>query len=238
MTRLHDQIEILAVAGLVPYARNSRTNSDEQIAQLAASIAEFGFTNPVLVDEAGGIIAGHGRVLAARKLGLDRVPCLRLTGLTEAQRRAYVIADNRLALNAGWDPEKLRQELQHLVDTGYDASLTGFSLAEIDASLEQDSGAKTPDAIRALEAQTDAAPADDAAYRREMADTSGKGLLPIVPMYAEHHQAFVIVCDNSIDEAWLRNLLKLNGPRQSYKDQKFLQANVLTAQQFREALGA
>jgi ParB-like chromosome segregation protein Spo0J len=101
VTRIHDRLEVLPLDRLVPYARNARTHSPEQVAQIAASIREFGFTNPVLVDEDGGIVAGHGRVLAARKLGMDQVPCLRLTGLTEAQRRAYVIADNRLALNAG-----------------------------------------------------------------------------------------------------------------------------------------
>jgi len=97
------QIETLAIDDLVPYARNSRTHDNAQVAQIAASIREFGFTNPVLVDGAGGIIAGHGRVLAARAVGLNAVPCVRLAHLTEAQQRAYVIADNRLALNAGWD---------------------------------------------------------------------------------------------------------------------------------------
>jgi ParB-like chromosome segregation protein Spo0J len=93
-----------------PYARNSRTHTDEQVAQIAASIREFGWTNPVLLDEQDGIIAGHGRVLAARKLGAPTVPCIVLDGLTEAQKRAYVIADNKLALNAGWDEELLAIE--------------------------------------------------------------------------------------------------------------------------------
>jgi len=96
-------IEHLAIDALIPYARNSRTHSAEQVAQVAASIREFGFTNPVLIDGEGGIIAGHGRVMAARQLGLAEVPCIRLAHLSEAQRRAYVIADNKLALNAGWD---------------------------------------------------------------------------------------------------------------------------------------
>ena len=99
------QIEYLALDALIPYARNSRTHNDAQVAQIAASIKEFGFTNPVLVDVDGGIIAGHGRVLAARKLGLSEVPCIRLGHLTETQQRAYVIADNKLALNAGWDAQ-------------------------------------------------------------------------------------------------------------------------------------
>ena len=118
---------------LIPYARNSRTHSDEQVSQIAASIKEFGFTNPVLIDESGGIIAGHGRVMAARKLGLSEVPTLTLSGLSETQKRAYVIADNRLALNAGWDEEMLRVEFEALKETDFDLELTGFSLDEIDA---------------------------------------------------------------------------------------------------------
>lgn len=113
------KIENLAIAALVPYARNSRTHSDEQIAQIAASIREFGFTNPVLIDADGGIIAGHGRVMAARQLGVDRVPCIRLAHLTEAQRRAYVIADNKLALGSDWDMDTLFDELSEIdLDSG------------------------------------------------------------------------------------------------------------------------
>ena len=131
------QIEHLALDALIPYARNARTHSDEQTAQIAGSIREFGFTNPVLIDGEGGIIAGHGRVMAARKLGLDNVPCIRLAHLTEAQKRAYVIADNRLALNAGWDDAMLALEMRDLMDEGYDVGLTGFDLGEIDKILAQ-----------------------------------------------------------------------------------------------------
>lgn len=135
--KIHDRLETLAIAALIPYARNSRTHSDEQVAQIAASIREFGFTNPVLVDEAGGIIAGHGRVLAARKLGLERVPCLRLTGLTAAQKRAYVIADNKLALNAGWDMDILRGEMLDLRELAeVDLNLLGFDAKELDGILD------------------------------------------------------------------------------------------------------
>ena len=123
----------ISIENLVPYARNSRTHSDEQVAQIAASIKEFGFTNPVLVDGDGGIIAGHGRVMAARKLGLDEVPCIELGYLSEAQKKAYIIADNKLALNAGWDDEMLRLEFDELTDMGYELELTGFSLDEIDS---------------------------------------------------------------------------------------------------------
>jgi len=120
---------------LIPYARNSRTHSDAQVAQIAASIKEFGFTNPVLIDETGSIIAGHGRVLASRKLNLVSVPCIQLSHLTEAQKKAYIIADNKLALNAGWDDEMLAVELTDLKDMGFDLDLTGFNQEELDALL-------------------------------------------------------------------------------------------------------
>lgn len=122
----------VSVDKLIPYARNSRTHSAEQVAQIAASIKEFGFTNPVLIDGEGGIIAGHGRVMAARKLGIDEVPCITLDHLTDAQKRAYIIADNKLALNGGWDNDMLRIELDELGEMGFDLELTGFSLDEIE----------------------------------------------------------------------------------------------------------
>jgi len=118
---------------LVPYARNSRTHSDEQVTKIAASIKEFGFLNPIIVDGESGIIAGHGRVMAAKKLGLDTLPVIEASHLTDAQRRAYVIADNRLALDAGWDDEMLRVEFADLEGDGFDLTLTGFTLEEIDA---------------------------------------------------------------------------------------------------------
>ncbi len=129
------KIEHLPVGDLIPFAKNSRTHDDGQVAQIAASIKEFGFTNPILIDEQGGIIAGHGRLLAARKLQLAEVPCIRLSHLSDAQKRAYVIADNKLALNAGWDDEMLALELGDLKDMDFDLSLTGFSTDEINALL-------------------------------------------------------------------------------------------------------
>jgi len=129
------KLEQVKLDALIPYARNSRTHSDAQVAQIAASIKEFGFTNPVLIDETGSIIAGHGRVMAARKLAIADVPSIRLTHLTEAQKKAYVIADNKLALNAGWDDEMLAVELTDLKDMGFDLDLTGFSTDEIEALL-------------------------------------------------------------------------------------------------------
>lgn len=130
-------IEHLPTASLRPYARNARTHSPKQIAQIAASIREFGFNNPVLVDRTGEIIAGHGRVAAAKKLGLATVPCVRLEHLTETQKRAYVLADNRLAEKAGWDRGILAIELQHLTEFGveFDVTVTGFEMAEVDLLL-------------------------------------------------------------------------------------------------------
>lgn len=125
--------KIVELSSLIPYARNSRTHSYEQVAQIAGSIKEFGFTNPVLMDEQGGIIAGHGRVLAAQKLNLTQVPAIQLSHLTETQRKAYVIADNKLALNASWNDEMLRLEFAELAAAGFDLELTGFSLEEISA---------------------------------------------------------------------------------------------------------
>ena len=121
------------VADLIPYARNSRTHSDAQVAKIAASIKEFGFLNPVITDGENGIIAGHGRILAAQKLGLETVPTIEASHLSEAQRRAYVIADNRLALDAGWDDEMLRIEIADLEAEGFNLSLTGFDLDEINS---------------------------------------------------------------------------------------------------------
>lgn len=136
------------IAALRPYSRNARTHSKKQVKQIAASIERFGFTNPVLVSDDGEIIAGHGRVEAARLLGMKTVPTLALSHLTEAERRAYVLADNKLALNAGWDRDILAIELQALVDLEFDVELTGFSLAEIDLVLDEagDADPNGPDA--------------------------------------------------------------------------------------------
>ncbi len=119
------------VADLIPYARNARTHSTEQVAKIASSIKEFGFLNPVIISEDGGFLAGHGRVMADQKLGLKEIPCIAENHLTEAQKRAYILADNRLSLDAGWDEEMLRIEIQHLSNESFDLSLTGFSDDEI-----------------------------------------------------------------------------------------------------------
>jgi len=116
---------------LIPYARNARTHSDAQVAKIAASIAEFGFMNPIITDGNSGIIAGHGRVMAAQKLGLETLPTIEAGHLTDAQKKAYILADNRLALDAGWDNDLLKIELQDLEAGGFDLSLTGFEVGEM-----------------------------------------------------------------------------------------------------------
>jgi DNA modification methylase len=130
-----DKVERWPLERLVPYAKNSRTHSDEQVAQIAASIREWGWTTPILVDEAGSIIAGHGRLQAARRLQMTEVPVVVASGWSEAQKRAYVIADNKLALNAGWDNELLALELGELGDLGFDLDLVGFTDEEIAALM-------------------------------------------------------------------------------------------------------
>lgn len=127
------QIEQVPVGSLTPYARNSRTHSQQQVKQIAASIQEFGFINPIIVDKEGTIIAGHGRLLAAEHLKMETVPCVRIDHMTDTQRRAYVIADNKLALNAAWDEDLLKLELDELHGMEFDVSLLGFDEAEVAA---------------------------------------------------------------------------------------------------------
>ena len=142
-------IEKISIDKLIPYANNARTHSNEQVAQIAASIREFGFNNPVLIAEDDTIIAGHGRAMAARKLNLSEVPCLRLSHLTETQRKAYILADNKLALNAGWENNLLSLELTELADSGFDITLTGFTQEEMDAlkPIEVTEGLTDEDAV-------------------------------------------------------------------------------------------
>ncbi len=141
------RIENWPVDRLVPYAKNPRTHSDEQVAQIAASIVEFGFVNPLLVDTKAGVVAGHGRLMAARRLGLTEVPVIVLDHLSETQKRAYILADNKLAINAGWNEELLATELAELERDGFDLGLTGFSDAELEALLatEQEAGEESDD---------------------------------------------------------------------------------------------
>lgn len=129
-------IKYIKTVDLIPYINNSRTHSDSQVTQVASSIKEFGFTNPILIDDDRGIIAGHGRLMAAKKLGMDEVPTITLSGLTEAQKKAYVIADNQLALNAGWDTDALTNELKRLQELDFNLDLIGFDANELAQLLE------------------------------------------------------------------------------------------------------
>jgi len=132
-----DKVERRSISSIIPYARNSRTHSDEQVAQIAASIKEWGFTNPILIDIDGEIIAGHGRLLAAQKLGLKEVPCITAVGWSDAQKKAYVIADNKLALNAGWDNDMLAIEFGELKDLDFNLDLIGFDSDELANILKE-----------------------------------------------------------------------------------------------------
>lgn len=123
---------------LIPYINNARTHDKEQVNQICASINEYGFTNPILIDEKGMIIAGHGRLMASKQLEMEEVPCIELKGLTEAQKKAYIIADNKMALNAGWDEELLKLELENLKELDFDLDLTGFDTSELDAILDSE----------------------------------------------------------------------------------------------------
>ncbi|HEY6965851.1 MAG TPA: site-specific DNA-methyltransferase [Burkholderiales bacterium] len=163
MTAPKPKLEIIyrAVDDLIPYINNARTHSAEQVAQIAASIREFGWTNPVLVDGKNGIIAGHGRVLAARRLGLKEVPTLELSHMTASQKRAYILADNRLAESAGWSADLLRIELGDLVADGFDVGLTGFSQDEINALLTAGTAGLTdPDEVPAAPKEAVTRPGD------------------------------------------------------------------------------
>jgi DNA modification methylase len=168
MQHISPSIEHISVRSLRPYPRNARRHNKGQIKQIAASITRFGFNNPILIADDGEIVAGHGRLAAAKLLGLESVPTLRLSHLTEAERRAYVIADNKLALNAGWDREILAIELQGLIDLDFEIELTGFSLAEVDIVLDEARESAADGADAAVE---DTIPA----YRHDVRAASSMG---------------------------------------------------------------
>lgn len=145
------KIEYLPTDDLVPYVNNSRTHTDSQVKQIAASIQEYGFTNPVLINEKGTIIAGHGRVMAAEFLDLDEVPTITIDNLTPAQLKAYVIADNKLALNASWNEDALQGELQALMDESYDLELLGFDAEELNAIIYGGKDPESPDDFKNID---------------------------------------------------------------------------------------
>ena len=173
-----DAVERRPLADLVPYARNARTHSEEQIEQLAASITEWGWTMPVLVDEGGMIIAGHGRVLAAAKLGIGEVPIMIARGWSDEQKRAYVLADNKLTLNAGWDDGLMRLELTDLASAGFDIPLMGFAPDEIAAfgiGIGEAGMPELSDADRSIVPADDVHAARKPNRRRAGSDRAGEG---------------------------------------------------------------
>ena len=193
-------VEYRKVEALIPYARNPRTHSEAQIAKIAASIVEYGWTNPVLVDGDSGVIAGHGRLAAARKLGLDQVPVIELAHLTTAQKRALVIADNRLALDAGWDEEMLVLEIAELSESGYDLALTGFDDSEIERLLST----SLDDDTTATEEDTPESSADD--------DTDDVPDTPAVPVSRQgdiwHLGQHRLICGDATDAAVVAALMQ------------------------------
>ena len=192
MTKCPNSIEYLSIAKLTPYKRNARTHSKKQIKQIADSIKEFGFTNPVLIDSESTILAGHGRVEAAKLLGWENVPCLRIEHMTKQQKRAYVLADNKLALNAGWDEELLAEELQVLLledNLSFDIGITGFSIAEIDSIIES----KSP--------EEDSNPADD--ILPELIEGQTRCSVGDVWQLGEHR----LICGNSLNPQTIATLM-------------------------------
>jgi len=234
LTTEHEIIERIDPNALTPHPDNSMKHGDDQLTQLVASFEQFGFNGVIVIDENNVVLAGHGRRLAAIRMGMETVPCLRRAGLSDAQKRAYIIADNQIGRNSEWDEDVLSQQLEMLSADGFDLSSLGISTAAL-ASI-QDPDETTAEKVRDLEQQTEKAPVTPEVLEKEMANKAAQGLLPIVPVYAEHHEAFIILCDNSVDEAWLRNKLGLESPMQSYKDVKSQRANVITVQQLRERL--
>jgi ParB-like chromosome segregation protein Spo0J len=173
MRQFSHAIEDIPINARKPYPRNARCHSKAQIKQIAASIERFGFVNPVLTADDGEIVAGHGRVAAAKLLGLAKVPVLRLAHLSEVERRAYVIADNKLAQNAGWDREILAIELQGLIELDFDVELTGFSLAEADIVLEGMLAVYT--ISRSISAKPQTGPSNPSLVARILANESASG---------------------------------------------------------------
>lgn len=174
MTQL--EIKYKKITELNPYAKNSRTHSDSQVAQLIASLREFGFTNPILLDGTNGIIAGHGRLKAAQELGYETVPTIELSNLTDEQKRAYIIADNKLALNAGWDEFVLGEELRDLDIKEFDMSLLGFTEAELNNYLgeEKEVDNETPDFGETFEILVECF--DENEQRKILEDLTAKGI--------------------------------------------------------------
>lgn len=201
------QIVYRKVEDLIPYEKNSRTHSEEQIEKVVASIKEFGWTNPILIDEDQGIIAGHGRLEAAKRLGMKEVPVLVLTGLTEAQKRAYIIADNKLALEAGWDEDLLREELDWLTQHDYSAEVTGFDSEDLQSllSVNLETAAEESEAIEE--------PEDEADTQQNVPEIQDAEIIPTPPAPKSRPKDWWILgthrlmCGDSTDEADVARLM-------------------------------
>lgn len=210
-------VETRRVEALIPYAKNPRTHGDTQIAQIAASIAEFGWTTPILVDGENGVIAGHGRLLAARRLGMTEVPVIELAHLSAAQKRALVIADNRIALDAGWDEAMLVLELADLAEVGFDLDLTGFSASEIERLLDlvEDGHAEGSDpaqAAREAEAANDDQDDDSDAEGGKDRDDERDALSPVAPVSRAGDVWIIgphrLICGDAADPAVVAALMR------------------------------
>jgi DNA modification methylase len=230
--RMAKNIQMWLVERLIPWARNPRTHSEAQVAQIAASIAEFGFNNPILVDTKAGIIAGHGRLLAARKLGLAEVPVIVLNHLSEAQKRAYVIADNKLAENAGWDDEMLRIEIEALQDESFDVSLLGFEdeeLARLLAAQDAIEGLTDEDAVPELPEKPNCRTGDVwvlGAHKLLVGDTTNHGDVVRLMAGDVADLAFTDPPYNVDYEGYTEQKLKIKGDRMSDAEFKqFLEAS-------------
>lgn len=203
-------IEFLDPKSLKPHPQNSRTHSDEQIQQLMASITEFGFNGTIIIDEDDVILAGHGRTQAMIRLGRETIPCLRKEGLTDLEKRAYVIADNAIGQNSEWNEGVLAAEVAMLVGQGFDLSTFGIPLGALEELNEPPP--ETAKAVRKREPKADAGPASAEAFEQEMARQGAPVVLPIVPEHGERHAAFIVVCATDDEVAWARDRFGLASP--------------------------
>jgi DNA modification methylase len=228
------QIKEVAVDKLIPYAKNSRTHSSEQVAQIAASIKEFGFRNPILVDGVG-IIAGHGRLMAAQKLNLDKVPTIDCSDMTESQKKAYIIADNKLALNAGWDTAMLSIEMKDLEDEGFDLGLLGFDDKELNALLEPEvvDGLTDEDAVPELPDEPKSKLGDIYILGNHRLMCGDSTSLDAVEKMMDGDKASLVVTDPPWNVAYGTNLAN---NAQGYKQRTIMNDNFETTQEWEDFL--
>jgi DNA modification methylase len=228
------QIKEVAVDKLIPYAKNSRTHSPEQVAQIAASIKEFGFRNPILVDGVG-IIAGHGRLMAALKLGLDKVPTIDCSDMTASQKKAYIIADNKLALNAGWDTAMLSIEMKDLEDDGFDLALLGFDNKELNALLEPEvsEGLTDDDAVPELPEEPKSKLGDIYILGNHRLMCGDSTSLNAVEKMMDGDKASLVVTDPPWNVAYGTNLAN---NAQGYKQRTIMNDNFETTQEWEDFL--